>query len=292
MHLALVALTASFGCAADTNDCASLAVRYGNACPATPEDVEAVIEICEELDALDDLTSCRFKTRALQSCIAADWGGALGVHCGDALFNLACSLEADAVRECFGAPPSGESACIGHSISCSNLSGGSACDAQLGCIADGSNCSGQSWYCYEFNSTGSCGAQRGCQWERPEAGGLCIGSPVECERLSAGSACDAQLGCITAGSDCRGLSLVCHEFISTESCGAQRGCQWERFELGGDCRGYSVDCESLSAGSACDAQLGCFTAGSDCSGESVPCFEFISTESCGAQLGCQWEMFR
>jgi hypothetical protein len=302
-HLAVpayIALAASFGCSADTvptNDCASLAVRYRNACPIPPgsegEDVQEVVEICEDLNALDDPTRCGAETRDLQRCIARDWGGLLGVLCGDALLDTACAVEADALQECLEAtPPPGEPECIGYSIDCGRLSAGSACDAQLGCITAGSNCSGLSTACSEFISTEGCGTQRGCQWERPDAGGVCIGYSVDCGRLSAGSACDAQLGCITAGSNCSGLSTACSEFISTEGCGTQRGCQWERPDAGGVCIGYSVDCGRLSAGSACDAQLGCITAGSNCSGLSTACSEFISTESCGSQRGCQWEFMR
>jgi hypothetical protein len=120
-HLVLpayIALAASFGCSADTvptNDCASLAVRYRNACPIPPgsegEDVQEVVEICEDLNALDDPTRCGAETRDLQRCIARDWGGLLGVLCGDTLLDTACVEEAQILEECLVENPCGGVAC-------------------------------------------------------------------------------------------------------------------------------------------------------------------------------------
>ena len=234
-QLAFIALTASFGCAADptpANDCASLAVGYRNACPLAPgsegEDVQEVVEICEELNALDDPTRCGPETRDLQRCIAADWGGLLGVLCGDTLLDTACVEEAEILEECLVENPCGaadrcDGECVdrltdeSHCGACGNAcTSGQTCELgtctctadlendPLNCGACGNACDPTSAVCREGMCTtpsigsscedaSDCGRLPGAVCAEIELGGYCT-MPCPGGRCPSGSTCFPRLG--------------------------------------------------------------------------------------------------
>ena len=147
---------------------------------------------------------------------------------------------------------------------CSRV-GSSVCSTQVpaGCSYTGNSaCWGTAVSCSNLNST-ACSSQAGCSL----VNGACTGSASACTTLSS-TACTTQAGCQSTGSGtfvldftdflpCAGTASACGTIVNASACASQAGCSWGS----GVCTGTATACSTLTP-LACSSQAGCQSGGS------------------------------
>ncbi len=247
------------------------------------ETAKAVADVATSCEAQDSNFGCLSK----QDCM---WNGD---YCVNTVSNLcAANFMVDMCRHAPGCywDFEGKFCKNGGYLECAIASDQSACNAQVGCLWDGTVCqTAMKMGCQENQIQADCYKTPGCIWMQNR----CVnGAVMNCPMNQSATSCSQQPGCMWDGFYCTNMAtLDCYSIGANETaCRENTGCNWEGIKCQNIAMGTS--CTSLNTQANCLEKSGCFwdSTGSFCANSAfLDCGSNTSSGSCLTKPGCMWD---